>query len=150
MSNLYSIYDSVADCYVFFGEFDHDRTAIECFYRRCSLLPRTGADLFLCRIGTYNSLTGDVDALDRPHRVARGFSVDGGTEDSSLFPPAEAIESDSKTKSQASNGINLAKRWFYAGLIALLFVAVAISLSACYGSFINVEKVEEFFHGEVF
>lgn len=149
MSNLYSVYDSVADVYVFFGEFDHDRTAIDFFLQRCFYLPRSGEDMFLCVIGSYNSLTGEVDALERPKRIARGFSIDEGKKEPLSSPSAENDNSTNQDKSQAKKHINLRRRrGFYAVLFALLLAVCAICCVVVTGcNFINVESIE---NGKVF
>lgn len=147
MSNLYSVYDSVADVYVFFGEFDHDRTAIDFFLQRCFYLPRSGEDMFLCVVGSYNSLTGEVDALERPKRIARGFSIDEGKKVLSS-PSAENDNSTNKDESQAKKHINLRRRrGFYAVFFALLLAVCAICCVVVGCNFINVESIE---NGQVF
>lgn len=146
MSELYSIYDVVAQKYAFLGEFDHPRSAIEHFNHIYSRISVYGfkRDLFLVSVGRYDSDSGEVIAYEKPVHIARCDSLESFQGENEIFSPEtlQNNKSKCKAKSQVSKHINLAKQWFYAVLITLLFAVLAIALCACTAPFINVERID--------
>lgn len=114
---FYSIFDSVANKYLFFGEFDSDSHSTLCFQARMQLIPpEVRPDFFLVHFADWDADLGKVQPLLVPRQVSRGYGAirpsEGGEKDP-LFPPAGGLDckvTSSKTESQVQRDIKSEKR----------------------------------------